>query len=37
MSLWQFRHLLASRQIAPHYDEEDLMADVATLQSLGRL
>lgn len=34
MSLWTFRQLLASRQIPPHYDEADLLADVATLRSL---
>jgi predicted HTH domain antitoxin len=34
MSLWGFRQLLALRQISPHYDEDDLLADVATLQSL---
>ena len=37
MSLWQFRELLASRQIHPHYDVADLDADVATLRELGRL
>lgn len=37
MSLWQFRQLLASRRIAPHYDEIDLDNDVKTLQKLGRL
>ena len=34
MSLWQFRHLLAARQIPVHYDLED---EVATLRQLGRL
>ena len=34
MSLWAFRQLLASRQIPPHYDEADLLADMATLRSL---
>lgn len=37
MSLWQFRQLLASRQISPHFDESDLDADVETLKELGRL
>ncbi len=37
MSLWEFRQLLASRQIAPHYDEADLGEDVATLREMGRL
>ncbi len=34
MSLWQFRQLLASRQIAPHFDEADLDADIETLNGL---
>ena len=37
MPLWQFRHLLASRGIHPHFDERDLLDDVPTLQDLGRL
>jgi predicted HTH domain antitoxin len=37
MSLWEFRQLLASRHIAPHYDVVDLEEDVATLRSLRRL
>lgn len=37
MSLWEFRQLLASRRIAPHYDEVDLHQDVETLRELGRL
>lgn len=37
ISLWEFRQLLASRQIAPHYDEADLSEDVATLRAMGRL
>ena len=37
MSLWEFRQLLASRRIAPHYDEADLNEDVAALRELGRL
>ena len=36
MTLWQFRQLLASRRIPPHYDETDLDEDVATLRELGR-
>lgn len=32
MTLWEFRHLLASRRIPPHYDEADLDEDVATLK-----
>ncbi len=37
MALWEFRQLLASRRIAPHYDEADVDEDVATLRELGRL
>jgi predicted HTH domain antitoxin len=37
MSLWEFRQLLASRRISPHYDETDLQEDIATLRDLGRL
>ena len=37
MSLWEFRQLLASRRISPHYDETDLDEDVATLSEMGRL
>lgn len=34
-SLWEFRQLLASRQIAPHYDLQELEEDVETLHDLG--
>jgi predicted HTH domain antitoxin len=37
MSLWEFRQLLASRHIPPHYDLADFEEEFATLQSLGRL
>jgi predicted HTH domain antitoxin len=37
MALWEFRQLLGSRRISPHYDVEDLEQDVATLRELGRL
>jgi predicted HTH domain antitoxin len=37
MALWEFRQLLASRRIPPHYDESDLDEDVATLRQMGRL
>ena len=37
MSLWEFRQLLASRHIAPHYGEQDLEEDVDTLRRMGRL
>ncbi len=35
IALWEFRQLLASRRIAPHYDELALSEDVATLRDLG--
>lgn len=37
MTLWEFRQLLASRRISPHYDVQELDQDVATLRELGRL
>ncbi len=37
MTLWEFRQILASRSIPPHYDEEDLAEDVAVLRELGIL
>ena len=37
MTLWEFRQLLASRGISPHYGEADLDEDVATLREVGRL
>lgn len=37
MSLWQFRQLLASRQIPPHLSEADVDAELETLRNLGRL
>ncbi|MCW5850693.1 MAG: UPF0175 family protein [Anaerolineae bacterium] len=37
LSLWEFRQILASRRIPPHYDVEDLEQDVETLRRLGRL
>lgn len=36
MSLWEFRQLLATRSISPHYDEADLDEDMATLREMGR-
>ncbi len=35
MSLWEFRQLLASRKINPHYAANDLDDDIATLQDKG--
>ena len=37
MALWEFRQLLASRRIPPHYSVEDFDEDVATLRELSRL
>ena len=37
VSLWEFRQLLASRRISPHYDEVDLDEDMTTLREMGRL
>lgn len=37
MTLWEFRQLLASRRISPHYDTGDLDEDVAALRALRRL
>ena len=33
LSLWQFRQLLASRQIPPHYGPDDLLEDVQALDN----
>ena len=37
MPLWEFRQLLASRRISPHYDVDDLKEDITTLHELGRI
>jgi predicted HTH domain antitoxin len=37
MNLWEFRQVLASRRIPPHYDVADLEEDIATLREMGRL
>ena len=37
MSLWEFRQTLGARRVPPHYGEDDLDEDVATLRHLGRL
>ena len=34
LSLWEFRQVLASRQIAPHLDSKDLEQDLETLREL---
>ena len=36
MSLWEFRQLLASRRIAPHYDISDLDQDMKTWTKLEK-
>jgi predicted HTH domain antitoxin len=36
MSLWEFRQLLASRRISPHYDENDLDQDMVAWRELGQ-
>lgn len=37
MSLWEFRQLLASPRISPHFDEADLADNVATSRALDEL
>jgi predicted HTH domain antitoxin len=37
MTLWEFRQVLATRGIPPHYDVSDLDEDVTTLREMGRL
>ena len=34
MSLWEFRQLLASRRVSPHYDAVDLEEDLTTLREM---
>lgn len=34
-SLWEFRQILASRKISPHYDVDDLEEDISSLRDLG--
>lgn len=34
LSLWEFRQLLGSRRIPPHFDADDLQQDLETLRSL---
>ena len=34
LSLWEFRQLLASRKISPHYDVDDLEDDLQTWEDL---
>lgn len=37
MTTWDFRQVLASRRISPHYDVADLEEDIATLREMRRL
>ncbi|MCP4428523.1 MAG: UPF0175 family protein [Chloroflexi bacterium] len=37
LSLWEFRQLLAARQISPHYDIPELEKDLATLREIEQL
>jgi predicted HTH domain antitoxin len=37
MTLWEFRQILVSRGISPHYDKADLDEDMVTLRELTRL
>lgn len=36
MNLWEFRQLLASRHISPHYDTSDLDEDMQTWAQLDK-
>jgi predicted HTH domain antitoxin len=36
MSLWEFRQVLGSRRISPHYDVNDFNEDISTLRDLDR-
>lgn len=36
MTLWEFRQILASRRIAPHYDTSDLDSDLTALREADR-
>ena len=31
LSLWEFRQLLGARKIGPHFDQQDLQEDIASL------
>ena len=37
LSLWEFRQLLASRKISPHYDTADLDEDMSTWKALDEV
>lgn len=36
LSLWEFRQILALRQIPPHFESEDLEQELETLRHLDR-
>jgi predicted HTH domain antitoxin len=36
LSLWEFRQLLATRRLFPHYDQSDFAEDLETLKRLKR-
>ena len=36
MSLWQFRQLLAAREISPHFTAQDFEEDANTLRDMDR-
>lgn len=36
LSLWEFRQILALRQIPPHFEAEDLEQELETLRHLDR-
>ncbi|MCP4288064.1 MAG: UPF0175 family protein [Gammaproteobacteria bacterium] len=36
LSLWEFRQLLGMRRIGPHFDNDDLAEDLATIDEWGQ-
>lgn len=36
LTLWDFRQILGSRRIPPHFDVEDFRQDLETIRSLDR-
>ena len=37
MTLWEFRQVLASRRVPPHFGAADLNEDIRSLWELGRI
>jgi len=35
LALWEFRQILGSRRIPPHFDEQDLEQDLRAARTLG--